>query len=78
MSLVDEKFDVWQMFEDGNQEKVRNRVSAQEAAEAFRHYCTSVAARMGMVSEVLITDQGDLTCAHWTKKDGLVFPKKAS
>lgn len=66
------------MFEDGTQECVRVRVPMEEAATAFKHYATSVAAQMGLVREVLIVDDGDLTCAHWTKEKGLVFPVKES
>ena len=69
-----ETFDVWQFFEDGSQEKVRDHVPLDEAVVAFKHYCTSVAARMGLVTRVLIVDRGDLTCAHWEFEKGLVFP----
>ena len=71
---LSETFDVWQEFEDGHREKVRDHVSLDEAKKAFVHYCTSVAARMGLVKEVLLVDRGDLTCAHWTREKGLVFP----
>jgi hypothetical protein len=69
-----EKFCVWQFFEDGTSEKVRDWVPLEEAVKAFKHYTTSIAARVGLVKQVLIVDQGDLTCAHWTKEQGLVYP----
>lgn len=70
------EYSVCQFFVNGEYEYVRRFVSPQEAVKAFKHYCTSVAAKMGMVERVIITDGGDCCNAEWTKKDGLVFPKE--
>lgn len=72
-----ELFNVVQFFEDGKHEYVRRFVSAQDAAEAFQHYATSVAAKLGFVNRVIITDGGDCTNAEWIRGKGLVYPPKA-
>lgn len=73
MAVV-EKFDVFQFFEDGSYEKVRDSVTAEEAAKAAGHYCTSVAVQMRVVVRVIITDAFDLTCFEWKLGEGIVFP----
>lgn len=70
-----EKFNVVQFFEDGTNEYVRRAVPAKEAMEAAKHYTESVAVKMGVVTEVMITDMGDCCCFHWKKNGGVVFPK---
>lgn len=70
------EYNVCQFFEDGKYEYVRRFVSAEEAASAFQHYTTSVAARVGVVNRVIITDGGDCTNAEWIRGKGLVFPSK--
>ena len=68
-----EKFNVVQFFNDGTHEYVRRGVDAVEATNAVQHYTQSVAARMGIVNQVLITDMMDLTVFHW--QDGkIIFP----
>lgn len=68
------EFSVCQFFQDGTYEYVRRFVSAEEAVEAFKHYTTSVAAKIGTTVQVIITDGGDLTCAEWQYGKGIVFP----
>jgi hypothetical protein len=68
------EFSVYQFFKDGKYEKVREFVSAEEAVEAFKHYATSVAARMGMTCRVIITDGGDCTNMEWKYGEGIVYP----
>lgn len=72
-----ELFDVWQTFEDGTYERVRESVPSAEALYAAVHYATSVAAVMGLTIDVKIVDGGDLTCWHWIRDKGVVFPKGA-
>lgn len=67
------EFSVCQFFEDGSCEYVRRYVDAEEAMKAATHYCTSVAARMGITERVIITDGGDCVTFEW--EDGKVlFP----
>lgn len=74
--MENETFDVWQFFADGvGQERVRLRVPIEEAVKAFRHYTTSVGARIGTTQRVIIVDRGDLTCAEWVFGQGIVYPK---
>lgn len=71
---MEELFSVCQFFEDDSYEYVRRRVPAKEAAEAFRHYCNSVGARMGFTKRVIVTDGGDCVNAEWIFGKGIVFP----
>lgn len=68
------EFSVCQFFMDGSYEYVRRFVSMEEAVEAVKHYCTSVGARMGLVTRVIITDGGDCINFEWTKEKGVIFP----
>lgn len=72
-----EKFNVVQFFEDGSYEYVRRSVSARDAVAAMMHYKSSVAARAGMVTQVMITDMLDQTVFHWVYGKGIVFPTLA-
>lgn len=73
----EELFNVVQFFgdtEDADYEYVRRNVPAEEAAKAMKHYTSSVAAKLGMVKRVIITDGGDDTCAEWIYGKGITFP----
>jgi hypothetical protein len=70
------EFSVYQFFDDGTQEKVRDHVGPKEAAEAAHHYCTSVAAQMGITKRVIITDGGDCTNFEWKFGEGITFPPR--
>lgn len=72
--MTDNQYSVYQFFEDGSYEKVREFVSAAEASTAAGHYCSSVAVQMGLVSRVIITDGGDCICFEWLRDKGIVFP----
>lgn len=76
MDIKDEKFSVYQFFEDESYERVRYLVPLDEALLAVRHYCNSVGARLGVTVRVIITDSGDLTCFEWKNGQGVVFPPK--
>ena len=69
-----EKFNVVQFFDDGTHEYVRRNVGARDAVAAMMHYKRSVAARMGMVTQVMITDMLDQIVFHWTYEKGIIFP----
>ena len=68
------EFSVAQFFDDDTYEYVRRFVSAEEAVTASKHYTSSVAARMGFVKRVIITDGGDCTCFEWVYGQGVIFP----
>jgi hypothetical protein len=70
------EFSVYQFFEDGSQERVRQFVDVQEATDAFAHYTNNVACRIGITKRVIITDGGDSTVAEWQHGKGLVWPNK--
>jgi hypothetical protein len=73
---MENEFSVYQFFNDGKYERVRNHVSAEKAMKAFQHYTTCVGARIGMISRVIITDGGDFTNMEWKYGEGIVFPTK--
>jgi hypothetical protein len=68
------EYSVCQFFSDGNYEYVRRFVSAEEATNAAKHYCTSVAAKLGIVKRVIITDGGDCINLEWQFGKGITFP----
>lgn len=68
--MGEREFSVCQFFVDGSYEYVRRYVTAEEAVDAFKHYTDNVAARMGFVNRVIITDGGDNCVYEW--KDGAV------
>jgi hypothetical protein len=68
------EFSVCQFFKNESYEYVRRWVSAQEAVDAFAHYCRSVAAQTGVVRRVIVTDGGDSTNAEWQYGKGVTFP----
>lgn len=67
------EFSVCQFFPDESYEYVRRYVSAEEAFTAFRHYCTSVGAKLGTTRRVIITDGGDSVNAEWEWEEGITF-----
>lgn len=71
-----ELFNVCQFFADDSYEYVRERVSAEEAVIAARHYCSSVGAQIGTTTRVIITDMGDSTVFEWRHGEGVVFPEE--
>ena len=71
-----ETYNVVQFFDNGQYEYVRRNVSAEEAVKASKHYTTSVAARFGFVTRVIITDSGDSCVFEWKCGVGVTFPTK--
>ena len=67
------EFSVVQFFDDGGYEYIRRFVSANEAIEAARGYTTSVAANLGFVRRVIITDGDDYTNFEWVYGKGITF-----
>lgn len=75
---AEELFSVFQFFADGQYEKVREHVGAEEAVKAARHYTRNVAAAMGMTKRVIITDGGDSIVFEWKYGQGVTFPPEAA
>lgn len=75
MSMSTE-FSVCQFFKDGEYEYTRRWVTIAEAWAAFEHYTASVAARIGMVTRVIITDGGDCIVAEWRYGLGITWLAK--
>jgi hypothetical protein len=71
-----ELYSVCQFFEDESYEYVRRNVSAEESVKAFKHYTTSVGAKLGMTKRVIITDQGDCINMEWQFGKGITYPTK--
>lgn len=69
-----ERFNVCQFFEDGSYEYVRRYVPLDEATRAIEHYCNSVAAKLGVVKRVIMTDGGDSIVLEWKHGEGVTFP----
>ena len=72
--MNENEFNVWQFFADGSQEQVRAGVSPGEAMNAFAHYTSNVASKLGVVERVIITDGGDDCNAEWKFGQGYTFP----
>jgi hypothetical protein len=70
-----ESFSVYQFLPNEDYECVRQHVSLEEAMQAAVHYCSSVGARMGVTSRVIITDGGDHTVFEWKFNEGITFPE---
>jgi len=70
------EFSVYQFFEDGSWERVREWVSAEEAVQAAQHYTCSVAAQTGITQRVIITDGGDCVSFEWQYGKGVTYPEE--
>lgn len=68
-----DEFSVCQFFEDESYEYVRRFVSAKEAVEAAKHYCTSIGAQLGTTRRVIITDGGDSINFEWQFGKGITY-----
>lgn len=71
-------YHVYQFFEDGQYERVREFVDAEEAVKSAIHYSTSVGARLGTTVRVIITDNGDMTVWEWQRGEGVTFPPEVA
>jgi len=69
------EFSVYQFFSTGEYERVREYVVLTDAMQAVEHYCKSVAARMGIVNRVIMTDGGDHIVFEWRFTEGVVWPR---
>jgi hypothetical protein len=71
------EFSVCQFFKGGVYEYVRRFVGPEEAVKTAHHYTHNVAAKLGMVERVIITDGGDDCCFEWKRGEGVTFPPEA-
>ena len=71
------EFSVCQFFKSGAYEYVRRSVGPEEAVKTAHHYTHNVAAKLGMVERVIITDGGDDCCFEWKRGEGVTFPPEA-
>ena len=69
----DGEFSVCQFFKDGHYRYERRWVDAREAVEAAYHYSHNVAASIGVVEKVIITDGLDCTVFVWESGKGVTF-----
>lgn len=70
------EFSVCQFFPDDTYEYVRRYVDGGEAVAAFRHYTTSVGAKLGTTKRVILTDGGDCINLEWKFGEGITFPEE--
>lgn len=70
------EFSVVQFFDDETYEYVRRHVNAKDAINAFKHYTSSVAVRLGITTRVIIVDELDQINMEWKLDKGVVFPTK--
>lgn len=68
------EFAVWQFFPDGGHERVCRGVDAQEAVMTAKRHTENVAAKTGLVSRVIIVDDGDNTTFEWKYGEGVTYP----
>jgi len=68
------EFSVCQFFLDDSYEYVRRFVTSEEAIAAFKHYSTSVGARIGTTKRVILTDGGDSINLEWCFGRGITYP----
>ena len=74
--MTNERYSVYQFFDDGTNEQVRAGVFLDEAMKAAKHYTTSVAVQIGVVKRVIVTDGGDDIVFEWQYGVGVVFPRR--
>lgn len=75
---MSELYSVVQFFRDDTHEYVRRGLEAKEAVETASHYCSSVGAKLGTTTRVIITDGGDDTVFEWQFGKGVTFPPEAA
>ena len=75
MEAGGKKFSVY-FWPTGSEASIREKhfVSAEEAVDAARRLTSKPSCFV--VDRVMITDELDFCNFEWTKKDGIVFPKK--
>ena len=67
-------FSVLQFFVDGSGERVVENAPANAATSQARQCSTSVGARVGMTTRVVIVEDGDAIVLEWKFGEGITFP----
>lgn len=75
---MSEHFSVYQFFNDGTHERVAELVDMETAVDKLAHFSNSVAAKIGVVTKVIMTDGGDDTCFVWENGKGVTFPPECT
>ena len=70
--MLNEKFTTHITFTSGDSHK-EDPITADQLASTITRLCDGPAAMMGMIKEVVIVDQDDLTCIH-IKGRNIVYP----
>lgn len=69
-----ETFNVVMFFPDGSYNYERRSVPAEEAMTVFGECTRRPAVLLGIIARVIVTDDGDSTCAEWKNGEGFTFP----
>ncbi len=72
MSAPDE-FAVWLFFPDESHICEQRGLGPKAAVELAKDFTERPAAKAGMISRIIITDDGDNTCFEWTFGKGVTF-----
>lgn len=70
------EFTVWIFFPDGTHIPEGEWLEAEEAARLAHDVTRRPAAKVGIISRVIITDGGDFTCFEWIHGKGVTFPPR--
>jgi hypothetical protein len=69
-----EQFSLRLYHEDGQDQYVRQFVSARDASMAFEYYTNSAGAQLGSTGRVVVTDGSDRIVREWKFGQGVTFP----
>jgi uncharacterized Rossmann fold enzyme len=72
--MTDERFNVFFIYPNGDSTEERRNVTAEEAVKFAHESTLRPAARVGIIREIIITDEDDCTTFHWKCGEGVVFP----
>ncbi len=71
----DESFNVVTFDADDRSTYVARGLDVFNAVHRMKRETTNVAAQLGAVKRIIITDAGDLVVAEWIYGRGIVYPK---
>lgn len=71
MNKVNEKFNVFQFYSNGQYEKIGENKNAKEAVTIASYYTTS-----NITKRIIITDDRDFINFEWIRGIGVTFPSK--
>lgn len=70
----EELFNVVYFYDSGDYHYEHRHIPAERAMQSVKFAIGSVAAKMRVLTRVLITDMLDCTCLEWKLDEGIVFP----